>query len=676
MGYAVNAAGQLDVALDRERYRLLINAVTDYAIFMLDTEGRIATWNLGAKRSTGYEEAEVLGQNFAVFYTGEDRQCGVPARALQTAAAEGKFEGESWRIRKDGSRFRTHVVIDPIRAPSGDLLGFAQITRDLTERILAESAIRRSEEQFRLLVQGVSDYAIFMLDPEGRVSNWNFGAQKIKGYRQEEIVGQSFAVFYTDEDRSQNKPGQALEIAARDGRFEAEGWRVRKDGSPFWASTIITAIRDNLGTLIGFGKITRDITEKKQTQQALEQAREALFQSQKMEAVGQLTGGLAHDFNNLLTGISGSLELIERRLAEGRFDDLGRYITAAQESSKRAAALTHRLLAFSRQQTLEPKSTDISCLTVGMEDLIRRTAGPSITVEVGSASGLWMTMVDQNQLENALLNLCINARDAMPNGGHLTIETANKWVDGAAARARDLPPGPYVTLSVSDDGAGMTQEVIDRAFDPFYTTKPIGSGTGLGLSMVYGFARQSRGQASIHSEVGKGTTVSLYLPRYVDPEDSKEAVEPAEPAGTAVQETPVERREAVLVVEDEPAILTLISDVLMNLGYTTIEAADGPAGLKILQSDARIDLLITDVGLPGFDGRQVANAARAHRTGLKVLYITGYADKAVLSHHHLGPGVQILTKPFALAELASRVRSLITKPGAGTDGHSASTAGG
>ena len=676
MGYAVNAAGQLDVALDRERYRLLINAVTDYAIFMLDTEGRITTWNLGAKRSTGYEEAEVLGQNFAVFYTGEDRQCGVPARALQTAAAEGKFEGESWRIRKDGSRFRTHVVIDPIRAPSGDLLGFAQITRDLTERILAESAIRRSEEQFRLLVQGVSDYAIFMLDPEGRVSNWNFGAQKIKGYRQEEIVGQSFAVFYTDEDRSQNKPGQALEIAARDGRFEAEGWRVRKDGSPFWASTIITAIRDNLGTLIGFGKITRDITEKKQTQQALEQAREALFQSQKMEAVGQLTGGLAHDFNNLLTGISGSLELIERRVAEGRFDDLGRYIAAAQESSKRAAALTHRLLAFSRQQTLEPKSTDISCLTVGMEDLIRRTAGPSITVEVGSASGLWMTMVDQNQLENALLNLCINARDAMPNGGHLTIETANKWVDGAAARARDLPPGPYVTLSVSDDGAGMTQEVIDRAFDPFYTTKPIGSGTGLGLSMVYGFARQSRGQASIHSEVGKGTTVSLYLPRYVDPEDSKEAVEPAEPACPAVQEKPVERREAVLVVEDEPAILTLISDVLTDLGYTTIEAADGPAGLKILQSDARIDLLITDVGLPGFDGRQVANAARAHRTGLKVLYITGYADKAVLSHHHLGPGMQILTKPFALAELASRVRSLITKPGAGTDGHSASTAGG
>lgn len=670
MGCAVNSADQLDVALDGERYRLLINAVTDYAIFMLDTEGRIATWNLGAKRFKGYEEAEILGQNFAVFYTGEDRQRGVPARALQTAAIEGKFEAEGWRIRKDGSRFWAHVIIDPIRTPSGDLLGFAKITRDLTERKLAESAIRQSEEQFRLLVQGVSDYAIFMLDQQGRVNNWNLGAQKIKGYRREEIVGKSFALFYTEEDRGQNKPGQALEIAAREGRFEAEGWRVRKDGSLFWASTILTAIRDDLGTLIGFGKITRDITEKKQTQTALEEAREALFQSQKMEAVGQLTGGLAHDFNNLLTGISGCLELVQRRVAQGRFDDLGRYITAAQESSRRAASLTHRLLAFSRQQTLEPKSTDINVLTVGMEELIRRTVGPSITVEVVIASGVWMTMVDQNQLENALLNLCINARDAMPDGGHLTIETANKWIDGAAARLRGLPPGPYVTLSVSDNGAGMTQDVIDRAFDPFYTTKPVGSGTGLGLSMVYGFARQSRGQASIHSKVGKGTSVSLYLPRYIDPEDGKEEPELAEAAGTTVPEKPVERRETVLVVDDEPAILTLVSDVLADLGYTTIEAGDGSAGLKILKSDARVDLLIIDVGLPGFDGRQVANAARAYRPELKVLYITGYADKAVLSHHHLEPGMQILTKPFALTELVSRVGSLIAQPGAGKDAQS------
>jgi CheY-like chemotaxis protein len=273
--------------------------------------------------------------------------------------------------------------------------------------------------------------------------------------------------------------------------------------------------------------------------------------------------------------------------------------------------------------------------------------------------GLWKTMVDQNQLENALLNLCLNARDAMPNGGHLMIETINKWVDATAGRMRDLPPGQYVTLSVSDNGTGMTQAVIERAFDPFYTTKPIGMGTGLGLSMVYGFVRQSSGQARIHSVFGKGTNISLYLPRHIDPEDDKEAAEPAEPPGELVQEGRVQQRETVLVVDDEPAVLMLVSEVMEDMGYTTIEATDGPSGLKILQSDARIDLLITDVGLPGLNGRQMADAARVQRAGLKVLFITGYADSAVFSHHHLEAGMQVLTKPFAMEELARRVRDLI-----------------
>ena len=496
-------------------------------------------------------------------------------------------------------------------------------------------------------MQGVSDYAIFMLDPEGRVSTWNPGAQRIKGYRRDEIIGKPFSVFYTEEDRNQNKPQQTLEIATREGRFEEEGWRIRKDGGVFWASTIVTPIRDDCGTIIGFGKITRDITEMKQTQLALEQTREALFQSQKMEAVGQLTGGIAHDFNNLLTGISGSLELMQMRLAQGRIRDLARYIIAAQESSKRAAALTHRLLAFSRRQTLDPKSTDINRLAAGMEDLVRRTVGPSITVEVVIASGLWKTMVDQNQLENALLNLCINAREAMPDGGHLTIETANKWLDAAAGRVRDLPPGQYVTLSVSDNGTGMTQAVINRAFEPFFTTKPIGMGTGLGLSMVYGFVRQSLGQARIYSEVGKGTHVSLYLPRHIDPADGEGAAEPVGPLDKLVEEGRVQERETVLVVDDEPAVLMLVSDVLADMGYATIEASDGPTGLRVLLSDARIDLLITDVGLPGLNGRQIADAGRLHRAGLKVLFITGYAESAVLSHRHLEPGMQILTKPFS-----------------------------
>ncbi len=653
-------AEQLDVASDGQRYRLLINAITDYAIFMIDPQGQVTTWNLGAQRFKGYKEAEILGQNFSVFYTDEDRQNGVPAHALETALHNGKFEAEGWRVRKDGSRFWAHVIIDPIRTPSGDLVGFAKITRDLSERKLAEASIRQSEEQFRLLVQGVSDYAIFLLDPEGRVSNWNPGAQKIKGYRRDEIIGKPFSLFYTEEDRNQNKPQQALETAAREGRFAEEGWRIRKDGSSFWASTIVTPIRDDLGGIIGFGNITRDVTEMMQTQLALEQAREALFQSHKMEAVGQMTGGLAHDFNNLLTGISGSLELIQARLAQGRIHDLGRYVIAAQESSKRAALLTHRLLAFSRRQTLDPKSTNISSLAAGMEDLVRRTVGPSVAVKLIMASEPWRTMIDQNQLESALLNLCINARDAMPDGGHLTIETSNRWLDAASGRIFDLPPGQYVTLSVSDNGAGMTQDVINRAFDPFYTTKPIGMGTGLGLSMVYGFVRQSSGQARIHSEVGKGTDISLYLPRHVDPEDGNEAAEAAQPPSGMVQEDGGRQRETVLVVDDDAAILMLVSDVLTDMGYATIEAADGPAGLKVLQSDARVDLLITDVGLPGLNGRQVADAARVRRAGLKVLFITGYADGAVLSHHHLEPGMQVLTKPFAMRDLASRVRHLIT----------------
>ena len=655
-------AEQLDMALDGQRYRLLINAVTDYAIFMVDPEGQIMTWNLGAQQFKGYEESEILDQNFSVFYTDEDRQSGVPACALETALRDGKFEAEGWRVRKDGSRFWAHVIIDPIRTPSRDLVGFAKITRDLSERKLAETAIRQSEEQFRLLVQGVSDYAIFMLDPEGRVSNWNLGAQKIKGYQRDEIIGRSFSLFYTEEDRNQNKPQQALETAAREGRFEEEGWRIRKDGSGFWANTIITPIRDDLGVVIGYGKITRDVTGMRQTQLALEQAREALFQSQKMEAVGQMTGGLAHDFNNLLTGISGSLELIQTRLAQGRIHDLNRYVIIAQDSSKRAASLTHRLLAFSRRQTLDPKSTNINSLATGMAGLVRRTVGPSITVEVIMASEPWRTMIDQNQLENALLNLCINARDAMPDGGHLTIETSNQWLDAAAGRILDLPPGQYVALDVGDDGIGMTQDVIDHAFEPFYTTKPIGVGTGLGLSMVYGFVRQSSGQARIHSEVGKGTNISLYLPRYIDPGDGEEAAGSAQPPSEIMQEDGSRQRETVLVVDDDPAVLMLVCDVLADMGYTTIEAPDGPAGLKVLQSDMRIDLLITDVGLPGLNGRQVADAGRVHRAGLKVLFITGYADSAVFSHHHLEPGMQVLTKPFAMKDLASRVRSLISPP--------------
>ena len=387
--------------------------------------------------------------------------------------------------------------------------------------------------------------------------------------------------------------------------------------------------------------------------QELMAAEDALRQSQKMEAVGQLTGGLAHDFNNLLTGITGSLELLEARIAEGRFAAVQRYVAAAQGAARRAAALTHRLLAFSRRQTLDPKSTDVNRLVVDMEDLVRRTVGPSIHVEIAQAGGLWPTLVDPNQLENALLNLCINARDAMPDGGRLTIETANKWLDARAAKERDVPAGQYVGLCVSDTGTGMAPDVIARAFEPFYTTKPLGQGTGLGLSMIYGFARQSGGQVRIYSEPGQGTTVCLYLPRdhLGSPQSVDEGVGAAPGGGSG---------ETVLVIDDEPTIRMLVTDVLENLSYATIEASDGPAGLRVLQSNARVDLLITDVGLPGgMNGRQVADAARVARPGLKVLFITGFAENAAIGSGHLEPGMEVLTKPFNLDALGVRVAAML-----------------
>jgi PAS domain S-box-containing protein len=382
-------------------------------------------------------------------------------------------------------------------------------------------------------------------------------------------------------------------------------------------------------------------------------AEEALRQSQKMEAVGQLTGGLAHDFNNLLTGIGGSLEIIQARLAQGRMDAVERYLTAGQGAVKRAAALTHRLLAFSRRQTLDPKPTNVNRLVAEMEDLVRRTVGPGVRVEVIGAGGLWPTLVDPNQLENALLNLCINARDAMPDGGRLTIETANKWLDDRGARERDLAPGQYISLCVTDTGIGMPPDVVAKAFDPFFTTKPLGEGTGLGLSMIYGFAQQSGGQVRIYSEVGQGTTVCIYLPRHDAEPGSEDAVRTEPPPGDA-------EGEVVLVVDDEPTVRMLISEVLEDAGYKAIEASDGPAGLKVLQSSGRIDLLITDVGLPGgMNGRQIADAARVFRPDLKVLFITGYAENAVVGNGHLDKGMELLTKPFALEDLARRIRTIL-----------------
>jgi PAS domain S-box-containing protein len=516
---------------------------------------------------------------------------------------------------------------------------------------LAASVIKleESERRFRILVEGVTDYAIFMLDPSGTVVNWNPGAERIKGYTREEIIGQKFSRFYTDADRGKGVPQRALETAARTGKFEAEGWRVRKDGTQFWASVVINAIRDGQGAVIGFAKVTRDLTEWRA-------AEERLQQSQKMESIGQLTGGVAHDFNNLLTVIIGNLEALQRHLQDDGVDlgGLKRSADNAMRGARRGESLTQRLLAFSRQQPLDPTSVDVGRLVTGMSDLLRRTLGEQVAVETVLAGGLWRAHADPNQLEVAIVNLAVNARDAMPNGGKLTIETANVHLDERyAATQAEVLPGQYVMLAVTDNGTGMPAEVKARAFDPFFTTKDVGQGTGLGLSQVYGFVKQSRGHVKIYSEVGEGTTVKIYLPRHhARADEADEEMVCPRPRGA--------QNETILVVEDDVDVRNYSSESLRELGYRVLEASHARAAIGLLEIHPEIAVLFTDIGLPGgMNGRQLAEEARKHRPDLKVLFTTGYARNAIVHEGRLDPGVELLTKPFSQSALGEKLRDII-----------------
>ncbi len=535
---------------------------------------------------------------------------------------------------------------------------FSGVVYDITEAKRVESQLRELNDSLESRVEArtrerdriwrVSQDLLCVADLNGRLVSINPAWTSLLGWQEHELLGRTTEWLEHEDDRAATRD-EIARLAAGHTTWKFENRFRRRQGGYCWLSWIAVPDEANLYC------VARDITAEKTAEAELARAQEQLRQSQKMEAVGQLTGGLAHDFNNLLTGIAGSLELLAARLAQGRLKDADRYITAAQGAAKRAAALTHRLLAFSRRQTLEPRPTDVNRLVAGMDELIRRTMGPEVSVEVVAAGGLWTTLVDPHQLENALLNLCINARDAMPGGGKLTIEPGNRWLDTHAAAERELPPGQYVSLCVSDNGVGMPPEVAARAFDPFFTTKPLGQGTGLGLSMIYGFARQSGGQVRIYSETGRGTMMCIYLPRHRGTAEVE--MEPARLSAPRAQ-----AGETVLVVDDEPTIRMLVSEVLEDLGYVAVEAADGAAALAVLQSDARIDLLVSDVGLPGgLNGRQVADQARALRPDLRVLFMTGYAENAVLSHGHLEPGMHVLTKPFAMDVLAERIKTLIAE---------------
>lgn len=535
--------------------------------------------------------------------------------------------------------------------------------RDITANVRSEQALRnlnatleqrvierseqllRSEQQFDQLVSGIHDCAIYMLDPQGFLVSWNPGAEHIKGYRADEVIGKHFSLFFTDEDRRKGYPQRALELARANGKYETEAWRIRKDGTPFWASVLIDALRDSTGKLTGFAKITRDMTERRALQ-------EQLHQAQKMEAIGQMTGGVAHDFNNLLTVIVGNLERLSTQLPVEQ-ERLRRSVDQAARAAQRATTLTQQLLAFARRQPLNPKPTDINQLITSTTDLIRRTMPENIAINTVLGAQLQMVEVDPNQLESALLNLAINARDAMPNGGKLTVETMSVQVENnQATRFTEVAPGQYVVIRVSDNGVGMSEEVLARAFEPFFTTKPLGGGTGLGLSQVYGFVKQSGGYITLYSDRGQGTTVKIYLQPLLNVDSD---IEP----NNAVIVPEVQANETILVVEDDTDVRLYSTETLRDLGFTVLEAGNAQEALQLLDMHPEVRLLFTDVGLPGLNGKELADEALRRREDLRVLFTSGYARSAIVHAGRLDSGVELLSKPFTRVQLAKRIREVL-----------------
>jgi PAS domain S-box-containing protein len=620
---------------DAERFQLLVSAVTDYAIYMLDPTGRIATWNSGAERFKGYSASEIIGEHFSRFFTDEDRAAELPQRALRIAAREGRFEAEGWRVRKDGTRFWAHAVLDAIRGEDGRLLGYAKITRDVTDRKEREQALFESEQRFRMLVQGVRDYAIYMLDRDGTITNWNSGAELIKGYRAEEVIGGHFSRFYTEEDRGRGEPARALETALREGKYEREAWRVRKDGTLFWARVVIDPIYDESGRHIGFAKITRDETDRKRAQDELEEARSAVAQAQKLQALGELTGGIAHDFNNLMTVIAGSTELLLKR-PDMPEEKRRRYLEAIAETTKRATTLTSHLLAFGRRRAIRPEVLDLNVRLDALAEVLSRTIGSQIEVVLDLAPDLGRVEVDPAELETAILNAAFNARDAMPDGGRLTIETRNRG-EGEEA---------MVALTVRDTGTGMPRDVAERAFEPFFTTKEVGKGTGLGLSQIHGFAAQAGGRAELASREEEGTSLTILLPRTGKPLTAGSVETPR-----AV--LPDELR--VLLVEDNLQVRHFGEALLVELGCSVEAVATGDEALARLEAGG-IDLVFTDVVMPGMSGVELARRVRESWPDLPVLLASGYSEEVT----RLGGGeFTVLAKPYGAEALASAMANVL-----------------
>jgi PAS domain S-box-containing protein len=607
-------------------FRLLVEGITDYAIYMLDPEGHVTNWNRGAERIKGYKAKEIVGQHFSVFYTPEDRAADLPRRALEIARKEKHFLVEGWRVRKDGTRFFASVVIDPI-FEKRKLLGFAKITRDITERQNALSELLKSESQFKTLVGGVTDYALYMLDPTGVVSNWNAGGERIKGYSAEEIVGQHFSRFYTPIDQAAEKPARALKIAVETGHYEEDGWRVRKDGSFFWASVVIDPIRNDAGELIGFAKIPRDISERKEAQEKLVAMQRQLAESQKFEALGQLTGGVAHDFNNLLMIISGSVHTIRRDITG---EKALRALRAIDGASQRAASLTRQLLTFARRQSVQPQSIKLSERLDVLRDVLSSGLGSTVSLMIDVADDVWNIVADPNEFETALVNLVVNARDAMPDGGSVIVS------------AKNIPEKAQVAISVEDTGVGIPDDIAAKVFDPFFTTKAVGKGTGLGLSQVHGFAHQAGGTVGLKSVLGSGTAITICLPKastHLTPGHEQVS---SKGSGT------------ILLVEDNPEVATVSIGLLEQLGYNVRWATDASGALAELEKDG-IDIVFSDVVMPGkLDGVGLAKTIREKNAKIPILLVTGYSS----STKEIGSEFPILRKPYQLHELSRELQKL------------------
>jgi PAS domain S-box-containing protein len=644
-------AAQQALVESERRFRYLVEGVVDYAIYMLDVNGVVTNWNRGAQRIKGYDANEIVGRHFGAFYTPEDRAAGRPAVALVTAKAEGRFEGEGWRLRKDGSRFWASVVIDPIHDDQGQLIGYAKITRDISERKAAEEALAQSERQFRMLVEGVVDYAIYMLDPNGIITNWNAGAEKIKGYSASEIVGQHFSKFYTPEDRAAGLPVQNLHRAATERRFEAEAWRVRKDGTLFWANVVIDPIRDETGRLVGYAKITRDITDKKRVQAELDEARERIAHNQKMEALGQLTGGVAHDFNNLLMVVSGQAHLLRNKVGDD--PKAHRALDAIETSALRGQDLTRHLLSFARRQRLQTTIAPLAERMSGVHELVATSLPANIELKLDISDDLWPVEVDQGELDLAILNLAVNARDAMPTGGRLTISARNTTQTGTVS---DLF-GDFVEIEITDTGTGIAPDIMAKIFEPFFTTKDVDKGTGLGLSHVYGFAQQAGGDVQVDSILGKGTRFSILLPR------SHGQVSPKAFSIEATERTGAAR---ILLVEDNPDVADVAMGLLERLGHQVRVANNAASALSALQDGSPPDLVFSDIVMAGkMDGVALARLLRERHPELPVLLATGYSQTA----ENLNAEFPILRKPYNIDELKTAIDQVLlgaTAPASGT----------